>query len=151
MVPEISDPFFKKLYSTYLSYLEEKDFGYPLLMHKDYRGSFSEMLKTTGYGQVSVNVSKPGITKGNHYHMSKNEKYLVVSGVCEIKLRRVDSDEVVTYKCSGKELQVVDIPCGYTHCITNVGSEDSVTIMWANELYDPDHPDTVYLPVEKEK
>ena len=149
MIPDIADPFAKKLYSAYLSYLPEDGFSYPLDMHKDYRGSFTEILKTENYGQVSVNVSKPGITKGNHYHHTKNEKYLVVKGDCVIKLRRLGTNKVISYRCSDKRLEVVDIPCGYTHNITNVGKDDSVTIMWANELYDPDHPDTYYCPVEE--
>jgi UDP-2-acetamido-2,6-beta-L-arabino-hexul-4-ose reductase len=151
MVPEISDPFFKKLYSTYLSYLDERDFAYPLLSHKDQRGSFTEILKTVGQGQISVNISRPGITKGNHYHMSKNEKYLVVSGLCEIKFRKVGAENVITYKCGGDDLKVVDIPPGYTHSITNVGKDDSITLMWANECYDPNIPDTFFLPVEETK
>lgn len=150
VVPEISDPFAKKLYSTYLSYLPENEFSYPLDMHKDFRGSFTEILKTEGYGQISVNVSKPGITKGNHYHHTKNEKYLVVHGECVIKFRKIGTDKVISYHVSDKKMEVVDIPCGYTHNITNVGKDDSVTIMWANELYDPEHPDTHYCPVEAE-
>ena len=150
MVPEILDPFAKKLYSTYLSYLPEYEFSYPLDMHKDFRGSFTEILKTEGYGQISVNVSKPGITKGNHYHHTKNEKYLVVHGECIIKFRKIGTDKVFSYRASNKKMEVVDIPCGYTHSITNVGKDDSVTIMWANELYDPEHPDTYYCPVEVE-
>ena len=149
-VPEIADSFAKDLYSTYLSYLDEADFSYALDMHKDFRGSFTEALKTEGLGQVSVNISKPGIIKGNHYHHSKNEKYLVVKGTCEIKFRKLGTDKVITYRCSDKELRIVDIPPGYTHNITNVGKEDSVTLMWANELYDPQNPDTVYCPVEEE-
>ncbi len=148
MVPKISDPFAKKLYSTYLSYLPENEFSYPLDMHKDFRGSFTEILKTEGYGQVSVNVSKPGITKGNHYHHTKNEKYLVVHGECVIKFRKIGTDKVISYHVSDKKMEVVDIPCGYTHNITNVGKDDSVTIMWANELYDPNNPDTFFCPVE---
>jgi UDP-2-acetamido-2,6-beta-L-arabino-hexul-4-ose reductase len=150
MIPELKEGFYKKLYSTYLSYLPEDRFSYDLVMHKDIRGSFTEAFKSPTYGQVSVNVSKPGITKGNHYHMSKNEKYLVVTGTCLIKLRKVTDDKVISYTCDGKDLKVVDIPPGYTHNITNIGKEDSVTVMWANELYDPDHPDTYFLPVEKE-
>jgi len=150
MVPHIEDPFGKKLYSTYLSYLDENDFSYPLDMHKDYRGSFTEILKTEGLGQISVNVSKPGITKGNHYHHTKTEKYLVVSGTCEIKFRKIGTHDIITYVCSDKEMKVVDIPPGYTHSIKNIGKTDSVTIMWANELYDPDHPDTIYCPVEED-
>jgi UDP-2-acetamido-2,6-beta-L-arabino-hexul-4-ose reductase len=103
------------------------------------------------YGQMSVNVSKPGITKGNHYHMTKNEKYLVVSGKCEIKLRQVFSEKVISYVCDDKHLRVVDIPTGYTHSITNIGKKDSVTLMWASELYDPNIPDTIYCPVEQDE
>lgn len=149
MVPAIDDPFAKRLYSMYLSYLPEGDFSYPLDMHVDNRGSFTEILKTIGNGQLSVNVAKPGITKGNHYHHTKTEKYLVVHGECEIKFRKIGSDEVVTYRCSDKKIEVVDIPPGYTHSITNVGEDDSVTLMWANELFDPNHPDTYPCPVEK--
>jgi UDP-2-acetamido-2,6-beta-L-arabino-hexul-4-ose reductase len=151
LVPLQKDGFAKKLYSTYLSYLDEADFAYPLMSHGDQRGSFTEAFKTNDFGQVSVNVSHPGITKGDHYHMSKNEKYLVVTGTCEIKLRKVGDTKVISYTCSGNDLKVVDIPPGYTHNITNIGTEDSVTVMWANELYDPKNPDTYYLPVEGDK
>lgn len=140
--------FSKKLYATYLSYLEPTDFAYPLLSHADARGSFTEILKTLQYGQISVNISKPGVTKGNHYHMTKNEKYLVLSGRCEIKLRQIFSDQVISYVCDGQDLRVVDIPTGYTHNITNIGKEDSVTLMWASELFDQNHPDTVMCPVD---
>lgn len=151
MVPNIVDDFDKKLYSTYLSYLDEDDFSYPLTTHSDYRGSFTEILKTNGAGQFSVNISKPGIVKGNHYHNTKNEKYLVVAGTCEIKFRKIGTSKIFTYVCSDKELKVVDIPPGYTHSIKNIGKTDSVTFMWANELYDPDNSDTFYLPVEETK
>ena len=116
-------------------------------MHCDDRGSFTEMLRTPERGQVSVNISKPGIIKGNHWHHTKNEKFLVVQGEGVIRFRRIDCDEVIEYHVSGQKLQVVDIPCGYTHNIENVGREDMVTLMWANECFDPDHPDTFYLPV----
>lgn len=141
------DSFEKKLYSTFLSYLPTDQFAYDLTMHCDDRGSFTEALRTPERGQVSVNISRPGIVKGNHWHHTKNEKFLVVQGEGLIRFRRIDSDEVITYHVSGKKLQVVDIPCGYTHNIENVGSEDMVTVMWANECFDPDHPDTFYLPV----
>ena len=141
------DSFEKKLYSTFLSYLPTDQFAYDLTMHCDDRGSFTEALRTPERGQVSVNISRPGIVKGNHWHHTKNEKFLVVQGEGVIRFRRIDSDEVITYHVSGKKLQVVDIPCGYTHNIENVGSEGMVTVMWANECFDPDHPDTFYLPV----
>jgi UDP-2-acetamido-2,6-beta-L-arabino-hexul-4-ose reductase len=147
MVPEISDAFTKKLYSTYLSYLPEDQFSYDLKMNVDQRGSFTEFLKTEGYGQVSVNVSKPGITKGNHWHHTKNEKFLVVSGNGVIRFRKIDSDNIIEYFVNGDKLEVVDIPVGYTHNIENLGDTDMVTIMWANEMFDPENPDTYYLEV----
>ena len=146
-LPDLSDPLIKKLYSTYLSYLPKDEFSYPLTMHKDERGSFTEMLRTPDRGQVSVNVAKPGITKGNHWHHTKNEKFLVVSGEASIRFRKIDSDEVIEYRVSGEELTVVDIPTGYTHSIQNVGQTDLVTVMWANEPFDPEKPDTFFLPV----
>ncbi len=146
-VPNMSDAFTKKLYSTYLSYLPEDQFSYDLKMNVDYRGSFTEFIKTSDRGQVSVNISKPGITKGNHWHHTKNEKFLVVSGKGVIRFRKIDSDEVLEYFVSGDIMQVVDIPVGYTHNIENLGDNDMVTIMWANELFDPEIPDTYYLEV----
>ena len=116
-------------------------------MHKDERGSFTEMLRTPDRGQVSVNVAKPGITKGNHWHHTKNEKFLVVSGEASIRFRKIDSDEVIEYRVSGEELTVVDIPTGYTHSIQYVGQTDLVTVMWANEPFDPEKPDTFFFPV----
>ena len=147
-VPALApDSFEKKLYSTYLSYLPTDAFQYPLTMHVDERGSFTEFLRSPERGQVSVNISKPGIVKGNHWHHTKNEKFLVVKGQGLIRLRRIDSEEVLEYPVSGDKLMVVDIPVGYTHSIENVGSEDMITVMWANEAFDPDHPDTYFLKV----
>lgn len=139
--------FEKKLYSTYLSYLPTDGFAYGLDMHCDPRGSFTEFLRTPERGQVSVNISKPGIVKGNHWHHTKNEKFLVVKGEAVIRFRNIFDTHVIEYHVSGDKLQVVDIPCGYTHNIENTGSGDLVTVMWANEAFDPDHPDTFYLPV----
>lgn len=143
------DTFTKKLYATYLSYLPKNEFKYELDMHIDNRGSFTEVLKTLTNGQVSINVGKPGIIKGNHYHNTKNEKFLVISGTCSIKFRKIDSDEIIEYITSGDKLEVVDIPPGYTHSITNIGTTDSVTLMWANELFDKDNPDTYFMEVIK--
>lgn len=137
----------KKLYSTYLSYLPKDKFSYPLKMNTDQRGSFTEFLKTEEYGQVSVNVSKPGITKGQHWHHSKNEKFLVVSGKGLIQFRDIYSNEIIEYYVSGDKLEVIDIPTGYTHNIINIGESDMVTIMWANEKFNPEHPDTYYEEV----
>lgn len=147
MVPDMANPFVKKLYSTYLSYLPEDDFSYPLTMHEDERGSFTEFVKSPNGGQVSINISKPGITKGNHWHHTKNEKFLVVKGEGCIRFRSLFSDEVIEYPVSGKKLEVVDIPVGYTHSIVNNGDEDMVTVMWVNESFDPNNPDTYFLEV----
>ncbi len=147
-VPDLTaDSFTKKLYSTYLSYLPADDFAYDLNMHCDNRGSFTEFLRTPERGQVSVNISKPGIVKGNHWHHTKNEKFLVVKGEGVIRFRQIFSDEVIEYHVSGEKLQVVDIPCGYTHNIENVGEGEMVTVMWANEAFDPAHPDTFAMQV----
>lgn len=147
MLPDMKNEFSKKLYSTYLSYLPEQEFKYPLKMNIDNRGSFTEMLKTCERGQVSVNISKPGIVKGNHWHNTKNEKFIVVSGKALIKFRKIDSDKVIEYYVSGDKIEVVDIPVGYTHSIENIGDTDLVTIMWANEIFNPDKPDTYYVEV----
>lgn len=146
-VPDMSDAFTKKLYSTYLSYLPEQEFSYPLTTHEDARGSFTEILRTADRGQFSVNISKPGITKGNHWHDTKNEKFLVVSGKGVIRFRKIGSSEILEYYVSGEKLEVVDIPVGYTHSIENLGDTDMVTFMWCNECFDPDKPDTFFLEV----
>jgi len=146
-LPDFKNSFEKKLYSTYLSYLPENEFSYPLKMNTDIRGSFSEFLRTPDRGQVSVNISKPNVTKGNHWHHTKNEKFLVVSGRGVIRFRRIDSEEIIEYHVSGEKLEVVDIPVGYTHNIENLGDSDMVTMMWANEAFNPEKPDTYYLEV----
>lgn len=137
----------KNLYSTYLSFLPTDDFSYDLKMNIDERGSFTEILRTKERGQVSVNISKPGITKGNHWHHTKNEKFLVVSGKGVIRFRRIGTEEIIEYFVSGEKLEVVDIPVGYTHNIENVGDTDMVTLMWVNEPFDPEKPDTYFLEV----
>ena len=146
-IPNMEDTLTKKLYSTYLSFLPENQFSYDLNMHCDHRGSFTEFMRTPERGQVSVNVSKPGITKGNHWHHTKNEKFLVVSGEGLIRFRKIDSDEIIEYRVSAEKLQVVDIPIGYTHSIVNVGDNDLVTVMWANECFNPEKPDTYFVEV----
>ena len=149
MVPDMTeDSFAKKLYATYLSYLPENAFSYPLKMNIDERGSFTEILKSADRGQVSVNISKPGITKGNHWHNTKNEKFVVVSGEALIRFRKHGCDETIEYRVSGNKLEVVDIPTGYTHSITNVGDTDLVTLMWCNECFNPGKPDTIYEEVD---
>ena len=146
-IPDLNDPFVKKLHATYLSYLPEDSFSYPLNMNVDNRGSFTEILRTEHHGQFSVNISKPGITKGNHWHNTKNEKFLVVSSTGIIRFRRIDSDDIVEYQVSGDKPEVVDIPPGYTHNIENTGETDLVTFIWCNERFNPENPDTIFLEV----
>ena len=149
-VPDMSDEFTKKLYSTYLSYLEPDNFSYKLKMNCDDRGSFTEIIRTLNAGQFSVNISKPGITKGQHWHHTKNEKFVVVKGHGLIQLRKIGTDEVVNYEVNGDDITVVDMIPGYTHNIINLSdTEDLVTFMWANECFNPDKPDTFFEEVEK--
>lgn len=146
-IPNMGDELTKKLYSMYLTYLSEDSFSYFLKMNIDDRGSFTEIIRTIDRGQVSVNISKPGITKGNHWHHSKNEKFLVVSGKGVIRFRKLEEDKIIEYYVSGEKLEVVDIPPGYTHNIENLGEEDMVTIMWVNEPFDKNNPDTYFEEV----
>lgn len=153
-VPEMSDPLTRKLYAAYLSYLPAEKFIYDLKMNQDDRGSFTEIIRTADRGQFSVNISKPCITKGNHWHHSKNEKFLVVSGEALIQLRRIglQSDgtpfPVQQFRVSGRKLQVVEMIPGYTHNIINLSeTEDLVTFMWADEPFDPGKPDTYFEKV----
>ena len=142
MIPDLKDAFTKKLYSTYLSFKPLDNLNQPLKVNSDERGSFTEILKQPGFGQVSVNVSKPGIEKGHHYHHHKHEKFLVVSGYGEVTLRSLLSDETVTYQVSEEKHEVIDIPPGFVHSIKNTGNKDLVTLMWANEIFDKEKPDT---------
>jgi UDP-2-acetamido-2,6-beta-L-arabino-hexul-4-ose reductase len=146
-VPDQADGFTKKLYATYLSYLPMDQFSYPLKMNVDARGSFTEFIKTPDRGQVSVNISKPGIVKGNHWHHTKNEKFLVVSGRGVIRFRKLGDSAVLEYFVSSEKLEVIDIPPGYTHNIENLGDSDMVTVMWANEALDLERPDTFFEKV----
>lgn len=148
-VPDMTrGSFSKKLYSTFLSYYEPTTFSYKLKMNCDMRGSFTEILKTANAGQFSVNILKPGITKGQHWHHTKNEKFVVVHGHGLIQLRKIGSEEIVNYEVSGEEITVVDMIPGYTHNIINLSeTDDLVTFMWANECFDPDKPDTFYEEV----
>jgi UDP-2-acetamido-2,6-beta-L-arabino-hexul-4-ose reductase len=146
-IPDMSDALTKKLYSTYLSYLPKEQFLYPLTTNIEARGSFTEFLKTSDRGQISINISKPGVAKGNHWHQTKVEKFLVVSGQGIIRFRKIDEKKIIEYKVSEDKLEVVDIPPGYTHNITNTGKSEMVTIMWANETFNQDKPDTYNLTV----
>ncbi len=151
VMPEIPPhSFAKKLYSTYLSYLPKEKVAFPLKMNVDARGSFTELLRTENCGQVSVNISKPGITKGEHWHHSKWEFFMVVSGHALIRERKIGTDEVLEFEVSGREIKAVHMLPGYTHNIINLSeTEDLVTVMWANEAFDPSRPDTYYEPVKK--
>ena len=149
VVPEIPEnSFAKKLYSTYLSYLPKEKVSFPLKMNVDQRGSFTELLKTEKCGQISVNISKPGITKGQHWHNTKWEFFIVVSGKGLIQQRKIDTDEVLNFEVSGEEIRAVHMLPGYTHNIINLSdTEDLVTVMWANENFNPDRPDTYFETV----
>ena len=151
VVPEIpGGSFAKKLYSTYLSYLPKEKVSFELKMNCDARGSFTELLRSDKCGQVSVNISKPGITKGEHWHNTKWEFFIVVSGKGLIQQRRVGSDEVLNFEVSGEKIEAVHMLPGYTHNIINLSdTEDLVTVMWANEAFDPSKPDTYFEKVEK--
>lgn len=151
IVPNMGNDLEKKLYSTYLSYLPVEKFSYLLRMNEDTRGSFTEFIKTPERGQISVNITKPGITKGNHWHHTKNEKFLVVHGKACIQFRKIDSTQVFEYHVSGDRMEVVDIPTGYVHNIINEGEDELVTVIWANEPYNRDHPDTYYLKVVEDE
>ncbi len=150
LMPEIpAGSFAKKLYSTYLSYLPKEAVSFPLKMNVDDRGSFTELLKTANCGQFSVNISKPGITKGQHWHNSKWEFFIVVSGKALIQQRKIGSDEVLNFEVSGEKIEAVHMLPGYTHNIINLSeTDDLVTLMWANEPFDPGKPDTFFEKVE---
>lgn len=149
VMPEIpTGSFAKKLYSTYLSYLPKEKVSFPLKMNVDQRGSFTELLKTANNGQFSVNISKPGITKGQHWHHTKWEFFIVVSGHGLIQERKIGTDEIIEFEVSGEKIEAVHMLPGYTHNIINLSeTENLVTLMWANELFDPNHPDTFFQEV----
>lgn len=150
LIPNIPDnSFAKKLYSTYLSYLPKEKVAFPLKMNVDDRGSFTELLKTLNNGQVSINISKPGITKGQHWHHTKWEFFIVVAGKGLIQQRKIDSNEVIEFEVSGEKIEAVHMLPGYTHNIINLSqTENLVTVMWANESFDPNRPDTFFEPVK---
>lgn len=150
VMPEIAaNSFAKKLYSTYLSYLPKEKVAFPLKMNVDARGSFTELLKTANCGQFSVNISKPGITKGQHWHHSKWELFIVVSGHALIRQRKIGTKQILEFEVSGEHIQAVHMLPGYTHNIVNLSDhQDLVTLMWANEAFDPAHPDTYGESVE---
>ena len=150
IMPEIpAGSFAKKLYSTYLSYLPKEKVSFPLKMNVDNRGSFTELLKTASCGQFSVNISKPGITKGEHWHNTKWEFFIVVSGKALIQERKIGTDEILEFYVSGEKIEAVHMLPGYTHNIINLSdTEDLITLMWANESFDKNRPDTFFEKVE---
>ncbi|MEG0689423.1 MAG: capsular polysaccharide biosynthesis protein CapF, partial [Hungatella sp.] len=148
-LPSLEEQSFeKKLYATYISYLPQEDLLYPLMTHMDERGSFTELIRTMTGGQFSVNITRPGITKGGHWHHTKTEKFVVVSGRARIQLKKIvanadgQSDAAIDYHVSGEKIEVVDIPPGYLHAITNEGDRDLITLMWCDECFDQEKPDT---------
>jgi len=171
--PDFGDPFIKKLYGMYLTYLDEDDFAYDLTQRCDDRGCLAEFIKSPHFGQIFVSRTKPGVTRGNHYHHTKAEKFLVLEGEAVIRFRKIQGsrlegsrlegskskvqspksdaleigDRVIEYRVSGKDFRVLDIPPGYTHNIENVGDTDVITLFWASEIFDPEEPDTIYTPV----
>ena len=147
LVPNIADGFERVLYATYLSFLPKDKFSYKLNGHEDARGTFYEILKTKKSGQLGISTTKPGIMRGNHYHNTKNEKFLVIKGQALIELRDIFSDEIIQYNVSEKELEIVEMIPGYTHNITNIGDDEMVLLIWANENYNPNTPDTNFLEV----
>ncbi len=146
-IPKVGRGFERALYATYLSFLPTNDFSYVLNGHKDERGTFYEFIKTTDSGQVSISTTAPGITRGNHYHNTKNEKFLVIKGEASIKHRQIHGDDIIEYKVSDQKMEVVEMIPGYTHDITNTGNSEMVLLLWANEAFNRELPDTNFLKV----
>ncbi|TMV47654.1 SDR family oxidoreductase [Paenibacillus mesophilus] len=147
ILPDLSEPLMKCLYTTYLSYLNKQDFAYRLEMKTDHRGSLAEVIKSNQFGQIFISKSHKGVVRGNHYHHTKVEKFCVIQGEAIIRFRHVHDGEVLNYQVSGERIEVVDIPPGYTHSIENVSDGELTVLFWANEIFDPQAPDTYYLEV----
>jgi len=147
LLPDLAQPFVRALYATYLSYLPPEAAGYQLDIRSDPRGSLAELIKSPHFGQIFVSRTKPGITRGNHFHHTKTEKFMVVQGEGLIRLRQIHGDRVVEFRCRGEEYRVVDMLPGYTHSIENVGEGELVTLFWSSEVFDPSRPDTFFDPV----
>jgi UDP-2-acetamido-2,6-beta-L-arabino-hexul-4-ose reductase len=147
VIPDFSDCFDRALYATYLSYVAREALVYTLENRTDSRGNLAELIKQKSLGQIFVSTTKPGITRGNHYHHTKTEKFLVVHGAGLIQMRSIEDDGIFEYRVTGEMFQVIDIPPGVTHSITNIGEDDLVTIFWASETFDPHRPDTYFMPV----
>jgi UDP-2-acetamido-2,6-beta-L-arabino-hexul-4-ose reductase len=147
LTPDFAVRFNQQLYATYLSYVPDEARRYRIEVKSDQRGNLAEFIKSKAFGQIFVSRTRPGVTRGNHYHHTKTEKFFVVEGEGVIRMRQIESSEVVEYRVRGEVFQVIDIPPGYTHSIENIGSEDMVTLFWASEIFDPDRPDTYFLSV----
>jgi UDP-2-acetamido-2,6-beta-L-arabino-hexul-4-ose reductase len=147
VMPSLESDLDKALYATYLSYLEDNDFSYKLNKRTDNRGWLAEFIKSEGMGQIFISKSKPGVIRGNHWHHTKVEKFLVIQGQAIIKFKKIDLDEIIEYKVNGEIPEVVDIPAGYAHSIENIGEDDLITLFWASEIFDPERPDTYFLEV----
>ncbi len=146
-IPDFSNPFVAKLYGTYQSYLPEEGFGYDLAKKSDQRGCLAEFVKSPTFGQIFVSRTEPGVTRGNHYHHTKAEKFLVLEGDAMVRLRHLHSPQVLEYRVRGEDFRVVDIPTGYTHSIENIGPRELITLFWASEVFNPERPDTYFEPV----
>ncbi len=147
IIPDVASGFERALYATYLSYLEEENFSYELKGHKDERGTFYEILKTLNSGQFSLSTTVAGVTRGNHYHHTKNEKFLVIKGQASIEFKHIITNKIIRYKVSDKKMEVVEMIPGYTHNIKNTGDSEMLLFLWANETFDKDTPDTYFLEV----
>jgi UDP-2-acetamido-2,6-beta-L-arabino-hexul-4-ose reductase len=151
VLPNFDDEFTRRLYATYLSYLDPTDFAYSLEQKTDTRGSLAEFMKSSPFGQIFVSRTNSGVTRGNHYHHTKTEKFLVVEGEAVVRLRRIGGDHVIEHRVIGREFKVIDIPPGYTHSIENVGAGELVTLFWASEIFDPQRSDTVAMMVQPDQ
>jgi len=147
VVPDLLDSLMKYLYATYLSYLDKNDFSYKLDSKRDKRGELTELIKSKHFGQIFVSTSDKGVIRGNHYHNTKIEKFCVLKGEAVIRFRHIFKDEVLSYPVDGDNLEVVDIPPGYTHSIENIGDSEMIVLFWANQIFDPDNTDTYYMEV----
>ncbi|MDR3645391.1 MAG: NAD-dependent epimerase/dehydratase family protein [Clostridia bacterium] len=147
VMPLLSGDFECDLYATYISFLPEDGLSYPLDAKRDGRGWLAELIKSDGFGQIFISQTKPGVTRGNHWHQTKTEKFFVIRGEGLVKLRKVGSQDVLEYRVSGEKPEAVDIPPGYAHCITNTSDTDLITLFWSDQIFDPQKPDTFFLEV----
>ena len=150
MIPDMADRFNQQLYVTYLSYVPAKEWEYGPTINTDDRGNLAELLKSESFGQMFVSRTKPGITRGNHYHHTKTEKFMVISGEAVIRFRNIFGTEVIEFPVKGEDYRIVNIPPGYTHNITNTGETELITLFWASEIFNKGKPDTYFLPVESQ-